>query len=253
MRSRQSSGELRACRLGPMAHTATPCATRADRARRPWRPDLARGWRLISLLVPLLLLLLSPLHAEAEEGRRGVKQVRSFLELRHDKVVRQRWDLSCGAAALATILAYQHGDPVPEATVAKAMLQQTDSRLVQARLGFSLLDLKRFVEERGYAGTGYAEVTIDDLVDLAPAIVPVRFSTYDHFVVFRGRLGRQVVLADPAYGNRIMSVTAFEKAWQKSMAFVVERRGNARSRDRLTAQPDDFRILPGAKLRAILN
>ena len=200
-----------------------------------------------------LLPVLASLPAVAEDGQRGVKQVRSLIELRHDKVVRQRWDLSCGAAALATILAYQHGDPVPEATIAKAMLQQTDPQLVQARLGFSLLDLKRFVEGRGYIGTGYAEVTMDDLVELAPTIVPVRLSTYDHFVVFRGRLGRQVVLADPAYGNRIMSVTAFEKAWQKSMAFVVERRDGAVLRDRLTARPDDFRILHGAKLRTIFN
>jgi uncharacterized protein len=253
MLSRQSSGELRAVRLEPMPHATIPRATRADRARRPRLPGLIRGRRLaLASLVPLLLLL-APLHAEAEEGRRGVKQVRSFLELRHDKVVRQRWDLSCGAAALATILAYQHGDPVPEASIAKAMLVETQSELVRARLGFSLLDLKRYVEGRGYIGTGYADVTIDDLVDLAPAIVPVRFSTYDHFLVFRGLLGRQVVLADPAYGNRIMSVTAFEKAWQKDMAFVVERRDDAAPPDRLTARPDDFRIVPGAKLRTILN
>jgi uncharacterized protein len=222
------------------------------RARRPYHGSSGRGPRFALALLALLPLLTSP-PAAADERQRGVKQVRSLLELRHDKVVRQRWDLSCGAAALATVLAYQHGDPVPEATIAKAMLQQTDSQLVQARLGFSLLDLKRFVEGRGYVGTGYAEVTMDDLVGLAPAIVPVRFSTYDHFVVFRGRLGRQVVLADPAYGNRVMSVRALEKAWQKRMAFVVERRGGATSRDRLTAQPDDFRILPGAKLRTILN
>lgn len=253
MLSRLSSGELRTCRPGATVHTALLCPARADRGRRPRRPGLARGWRLALAPLVSLLVLFSPLHAEAEDGRRGVKQVRSLLELRHDRVVRQRWDLSCGAAALATILTYQHGDPVPEASIAKAMLQQTDSKLVQARLGFSLLDLKRFVEGRGYIGTGYAEVTMDDLVDLAPAIVPVRFSTYDHFVVFRGRLGRQVVLADPAYGNRIMSVTAFEKAWQKSMAFVVERRDGAVSRDRLTARPDDFRILHGAKLRTIFN
>lgn len=226
--------------------------TWAGITRRPrhW----SSGWKPRFALAFLALLpLLASAPAAAEDGQRGVKQVRSLLELRHDRVVRQQWDLSCGAAALATILAYQHGDPVPEAIIAKAMLQQTDPQLVQARLGFSLLDLKRFVEERGYIGTGYAEVTTGDLVDLAPAIVPVRLSTYDHFVVFRGRLGQQVVLADPAYGNRIMSVRAFEKVWQKNMAFVVEQRGAATSADRLTAQPDDFRILPGAQLRVILN
>lgn len=246
MRPNRIDNDLHVVRGG----SASP--TPAHRARRPRCRRPIFGPQLAMALLALFPLLAPP-PAAAEDGRRGVKQVRSLLELRHDKVVRQRWDLSCGAAALATVLAYQHGDPVPEATIAKAMLQQTDSQLVQARLGFSLLDLKRFVEGRGYVGTGYAEVTMDDLVELAPAIVPVRFSTYDHFVVFRGRLGRQVVLADPAYGNRLMSTSAFEKAWQKSMAFVVERRDGAASRDRLTAQPDDFRILPGAKLRTVLN
>ena len=39
--------------------------------------------------------------------------------MRHDKVVVQEWDLSCGAAALATILNHQYDDPVSEREIAK--------------------------------------------------------------------------------------------------------------------------------------
>ena len=48
--------------------------------------------------------------------------VKSLLEMRQNRVVVQKWDLSCGAAALATILNYQHGDPVPERQIARALI-----------------------------------------------------------------------------------------------------------------------------------
>jgi predicted double-glycine peptidase len=38
--------------------------------------------------------------------------VRSLMQLRNDRVVRQQWDLSCGAAVVATLLTYQLGAPV---------------------------------------------------------------------------------------------------------------------------------------------
>ena len=50
---------------------------------------------------------------------RTVRPVKSLLEMRHDNVVVQEWDLSCGAAALATILNYQYDDPVSEREIAE--------------------------------------------------------------------------------------------------------------------------------------
>ena len=224
----------------------------APAARRQRGQSVTRAGGL-ALVAALTLALASPQPAEAD-GRRGVKAVRTLIELQRDKVVRQQWDLSCGAATLATILAHQHGDPVPERTIAEAMLERTDSELVQTRLGFSLLDLKRFAESRGYVATGYAEVTLDDLVEFGPAIVPIRLTTFDHFVIFRGRLGDRVLLADPAYGNRIMHVATFEKVWRGNMAFVVERRDGAAPPDRLSARPEDFRVPSAATVRAaVLN
>jgi hypothetical protein len=40
--------------------------------------------------------------------------VRSLLEMRHHNVIIQSWDLSCGAAAPATLLRYEWGNPVTE-------------------------------------------------------------------------------------------------------------------------------------------
>jgi predicted double-glycine peptidase len=204
----------------------------------------------LALTAALTIVLASSQPADADT--RGVKSVRTFIELQRDKVVRQQWDLSCGAATLATILAYQHGDPIPERAIAEAMLERTESELVQARMGFSLLDLKRFAESRGYVATGYADLTLADLVEFRPAIVPIKLTTFDHFVVFRGRQGDRVLLADPSYGNRIMHVATFEKVWRDNIAFIVQRRDGATPPDRLSARPEDFRVPSDTTVRAVV-
>jgi uncharacterized protein len=177
------------------------------------------------------------------------KSVRSLLELRRDRVVVQEYDISCAAAALATILTYQHGDPVSEREVTRGLIQREEylanPEIVRLRQGFSLLDLKRFVEERGYRGRGLGHVELQDLLDLAPTVVPVSFAGYDHFVVFRGMNGDRVLLADPAWGNRTLRVERFEAAWLESpefgrVAFVVERPDGLEPPNLLAPRPDEF-------------
>ena len=135
--------------------------------------------------------------------------------MRHDKVVLQQWDLSCGAATLTTLLNNQHNDFVTEKEVANALMSRAEyiknPALVNIRQGFSLLDLKRYVENRGYKGIGYGQLTFDDLLKKAPIIVPVSIFGYNHFVVFRGTLGNRVLLADPAWGNRTMPIDQFDR------------------------------------------
>jgi predicted double-glycine peptidase len=142
------------------------------------------------------------------------RSVTSLLEIRRENVVIQKWDLSCGAAALATLLNYQQGDFVTEKEIAKSLMSRPEyikyPGLVTARQGFSLLDLKRYVDGRGYKGNGYGKLTFEDLLKKAPIIVPVSIFGYNHFVIFRGMQGNRVLLADPAWGNRTMLVEAFE-------------------------------------------
>ncbi|HEX9400246.1 MAG TPA: C39 family peptidase [Anaeromyxobacter sp.] len=144
--------------------------------------------------------------------------------MRHATVVMQQWDLSCGAAALATLLTYHLGDPVTERAVAEAMLRRTDPLKVRVQGGFSLLDLQEYAEARGYEADGYGRVSLDDLVAMAPVIVPVTLHGYDHFVVFRGVRGSRVELADPAFGRRTASLAEFERVWKLRVAFVIARR-----------------------------
>jgi uncharacterized protein len=175
--------------------------------------------------------------------------VKSLLEMRQADVVVQQWDLSCGAAALATLLNYQHGDPVSEREVAVGLFKRKEyienPTLVQVREGFSLLDLERYVGRRGYEGIGYGQLTFDQLVAKAPIIVPIHTYGYNHFVVFRGAMGNRVLLADPAYGNRTMLRERFDKAWIDypelgHIGFVVVRRDGLIPPNRLAPRPEDF-------------
>jgi uncharacterized protein len=202
------------------------------------------------LTVAVAICLLAQVVAGDVSG--GDRVVRSLLEMRQDRVVVQRWDLSCGAAALATILRYQFGDPVTEREIAKKLLQREDylddPMLVRARQGFSLLDLKRYVDGRGYEGVGYGNLTLDDLVERAPVLVPVSFDGYDHFVVFRGVRGNRVLLADPGFGNRTVLVGHFEEAWLDypefgKVGFVVQPGDGPAAPDGLAPRPRDFVFL----------
>jgi predicted double-glycine peptidase len=194
-------------------------------------------------------------HAEPNSNgqNRRARHVRSLLEFRQESVVIQQWDISCGAAALATILAYQHGDPVPEKTIAEAMLRRTDPLRVKVRGGFSLLDLKRFVETRGYTGEGYTQLTVEDLLKFGPTIVPVNLDGYNHFVVFRGTFADRVLLADPAFGNRTVPLKRFEESWLQKIGFIVSRRDGASPPNRLMLQEYDFILPADPAIRAALR
>jgi uncharacterized protein len=184
----------------------------------------------------------------------GAEQpVRSLREIRQEKVVIQQWDTSCGAAALATLLRYQHGLAVSEKGIAEAMLRRSDPLKVKTRGGFSLLDLKRYADGQGLEGLGYLNLGLDDLLDMAPVIVPVVVRGYPHFVIVRGKALDNILIADPAFGNRTMDVRSFEKAWQGSMGFVVRRRDGQLPPNELTERPTDTLRPPDAAIRSALR
>lgn len=170
--------------------------------------------------ISALLLMLCASAAVAQQPA----PVSSLLEIRRANVIVQEWDISCGAAALATVLTYQHGDPVTEKAVAEAMLGRTDPLRVRVRGGFSLLDLKHYVESRGYRGIGYSDLSLEDLVEFGPTLVPLTLKGYSHFVVFKGVRDGRVLVADPAFGNRALTVARFDDAWVEKIGFVVRRK-----------------------------
>ena len=98
-----------------------------------------------------------------------------MAELRWKNLTRQGWDMSCGAAALSTLLTYHHGKQFSEMAITLTILKNSDPAVVKKRGGFSLYDLKRFVRAVGFEGVGYGEMTLGDLelFDI-PAILPTK-------------------------------------------------------------------------------
>jgi predicted double-glycine peptidase len=171
----------------------------------------------------------------APAGVEGSKNIRSMKEIRDEGVVRQRWDMSCGAAALSTLLTYDFKDKTPETAIVVWILHRVDAGRVRARGGFSLLDLKHFAEARGYHAEGFSGMTIRDLaLEKTSVITPIRVKGFDHFVVVKGIVEGHVVLADPGFGNMTMRVDRFEKLWKDGIVFVVH--------------PPDERMMPAKSL-----
>lgn len=176
-----------------------------------------------SLALVLFATFFSSLMLARHAYAQPAPTIRSLKESREAGIVMQRWENSCAAASVATVLTYGFRDPVTERYAAEKMLEKTDPLKVRAQGGFSLLDLKKFVESRGYNGNAYKSLAFDDLKVFHAPIVPINPMGYNHYVVFNGVSGDQVLLADPAFGHRKMSIAEFEKIWMNGMAFVITR------------------------------
>lgn len=158
----------------------------------------------------------------ATSGLRMKARVKSLRELRDQNVVRQTSDYSCGAAGLSTLLSYELRDPISEREIMNQIFKFVNIKKVQERRGFSLLDLKRFAEARGYKVTGY-KMDLDYLRELKrPVLVPIKFKNYRHFVIVKAVRGRKVFVADPAMGNMIVNAGWFKRIWQDGIGMVIE-------------------------------
>ena len=74
--------------------------------------------------------------------------VESFQEQKYRSTIAQEHDFSCGSAALATLLSYSYGIAVSEADVFKDMIVNGNPKVI-SELGFSLLDIKRYLQRHG--------------------------------------------------------------------------------------------------------
>jgi hypothetical protein len=136
----------------------------------------------------------------------------SLKEKRWTNVVRQQYDFSCGSAAVATLLTYHYETPIEEARVFEEMFVRGDQPKIQAE-GFSLLDMKQFLDRRGLQSDGF-RMTLDKLAEIGvPAIVLINTGGYRHFVVIKGIEAERILVADSAFGTTIWPRDHFEAAW----------------------------------------
>jgi predicted double-glycine peptidase len=139
-------------------------------------------------------------------------KVTSMKEARFRKVIKQQYDFSCGSAALATLLTYHYESPVTEQDIFVKMYEAGDQEKIRKE-GFSLLDMKQYLEERGFQANGY-RASLDKLTEVGiPAIVLITTRGYRHFVVVKGVSEEEVLVGDPALGVRTYERKEFEELW----------------------------------------
>lgn len=146
--------------------------------------------------------------------------VKSFQARRFSSVFRQQYDFSCGSAAIASLLTFHYQFEVSEKDVFSGMFAVADPEKVQ-REGFSMLDMKRYLELEGYQADGF-RLPLDGLrkdVRL-PVIALVTLDGYRHFVIIKGISATEVLVGDPARGMKVYPRQEFEQHWDGT-AFVI--------------------------------
>lgn len=147
-------------------------------------------------------------------------QGKSFAERRFSTVYRQQFDFSCGSAALASLLTFHYDDTVDEQSVFVDMFQHGNQEKIKAE-GFSMLDMKRYLERRGYRSDGF-KINLDQLYSTGnPAITIINDKGYMHFVIIKGVDEQKILLGDPAQGVKSVARGEFEKMWDNRILFLI--------------------------------
>jgi predicted double-glycine peptidase len=145
-------------------------------------------------------------------GGRFSVPVKSVAEQRWKTVVRQQYDFSCGSAAIATLLTYHYDMPVPEDEVFRDMFTLGDREKIK-KDGFSLLDMKTYLDSRGLQADGF-RFQLDSFAKIqVPGITLINTKGYRHFVVVKGISADEILIGDPAAGTVILPREQFEKLW----------------------------------------
>jgi predicted double-glycine peptidase len=163
-------------------------------------------------------------------------------------VVHQAFDYSCGSAALTTLLNGYMAQDKNEREVMDGMLKYGEYDRIVERRSFSLLDMKRYVNAIGFNSNGFRG-TFHDLEILdKPAIVPIAYAGFKHFVVFKTVKNGHVFVADPALGNISFTAQHFKEVWDSDIMFIITPSAGQPTNDLLVLKDSDMRIIEDATI-----
>lgn len=170
--------------------------------------------------------------------------VTSQKEARFKTTLKQKYDFSCGSAALATLLTFHYEKPVSEAEIFKTMYDAGDQDKIR-KYGFSLLDMKNYLNGRGFQSDGF-RISLDKLKDIGiPAIVLIDHKGYKHFVVIKGISSTEILIGDSSNGVRRIPRTQFESMWN-GLLFLI--RNNDEVAKHYFNQENEWKINPRSPL-----
>lgn len=142
----------------------------------------------------------------------------SFNDRKFSTTYKQQYDFSCGSAALASLLTFHYDYDINEQGVFVDMFEYGDKAKIQQQ-GFSMLDMKRFLERRGYKSNGF-RMPLDKLK--VPAITIINNNGYMHFVVIKGYNEKEVLVGDPSVGVKVIPLDDFNTMWGQRILFLIE-------------------------------
>lgn len=165
--------------------------------------------------------VLDPRNDSFTRYHREEVRIKPALENQFRGIVRQAYDYSCGSAALTTMLNGYVGTNLTEQQTMEGLLRFGEYNRIVERRSFSLLDMKRFVTALGYESGGYKGEFSDLIKQQQPAIVPISYAGFKHFVVYKAYKDGRVYVADPALGNISFDQERFKQIWENNTLFLI--------------------------------
>lgn len=141
---------------------------------------------------------------------------KSWKDIRDFEITKQNLDFSCGIASLATIFNNHFKEKVTESDLIDefSKIKNIPKEKIEKTEKYSLLDLKKITESRGYRAEGLA-LNFESLKKIKPPfiayIVP---QGNDHFTVVKSIDEKFVHLADPSWGSMKIIHNRFIEIWK---------------------------------------
>ena len=138
--------------------------------------------------------------------------VKSYQELKNQRVIRQTYEESCGASALATLINLIDDKHFSELDLLKTMSQK---ELYTDMVSFA--DLNEAVKQLNYESKSYQinKKLLDELTNI-PLLVKIEEDPrYPHFVVIINHKGDFLQVLDPSHGEYISSKAEFYSVWDR--------------------------------------
>ncbi len=189
--------------------------------------------------------LADPRDQSFSRNHREVVSIKPAVESQFKGIVRQAYDYSCGSAALTTLLNGHVGTQLNELQTMEGLLRFGEYERIVERRSFSLLDMKRFVTAIGFESGGYRGEFSDLIKQDQPAIVPITYAGFKHFVVYKAYKDGRVYVADPALGNISFDEERFKQIWDNNTLFLIQV-PKEQQKDLLALQDSDLRHVEDA-------
>lgn len=156
--------------------------------------------------------------------------VKSYAEIKNEKVIRQNYEESCGAASLATLINTLDDNNLTELDLLKTMSGQ---KLYTDMVSFA--DLNDAAKKLGYESKSYkVDRNILENIISVPILVKIEDDPrFPHFVVIINHKGDYLQILDPSYGEYISSKREFYSVWDRynkgGFALIIAPKGSLKT------------------------